>query len=407
MAGPVIAWYVVMSSSSRRPRGASPSKSDASSRHDSPARRQSASRGKPATSNAAPVKVMPARKGELHPRNPHRGRYDMSALTRVSPELAAFLITTPGGNASIDFSDPMAVKALNRALLRHHYGVSDWGIPAGYLCPPIPGRADYLHYLADLLVEANGRGQLPPGERVRALDVGVGANVIYPLLANRSFGWQMVGSDISATALESAHRNVMANVVLRGQIELRLQRDRRALFAGLWGQAERFDLVLCNPPFHASEADMAREAQRKWRGLDKSRQQRGNASRKGRTRQERAGDDRSRVDRSRRHSAQSAPALNFAGQAAELWCPGGEEAFVTRMVSESRDVASRCLWFSSLVAHASSLPGIKQALAASGASEVRVIEMSQGQKISRCVVWSFLTPAERRQWGRDHWQKHD
>ncbi|MEL0618756.1 RlmF-related methyltransferase, partial [Cobetia marina] len=70
---------------------------------------------------------------------------------------------------------------------------SDWDIPAGYLCPPIPGRADYLHYLADRRGEANGRGQWPPGERVRALDVGVGANGIYPLLANRSFGWQMGG----------------------------------------------------------------------------------------------------------------------------------------------------------------------------------------------------------------------
>lgn len=397
MAPPVIVRYVVMSSSSRRPRGASFAKSGASSRHDSADRRQqgtAAGRRDPAArekssaakapSNKSPsIKVIPARKGQLHPRNPHRGRYDMAALVKASPALAAFVIKTPAGSESIDFADPVAVKALNRALLSRHYGIAHWDIPAGYLCPPIPGRADYLHYLADLISEANG-GQLPAGEHVRALDIGTGANLIYPLLGNRSFGWQMVGSDISVQAIDSARAIVSANLRLKGQIEVRLQTDRTRHFAGIWGADERFDLVLCNPPFHASEADMARESQRKWRGLDKSRQQRGNGPRKS--------------------GSRNAPALNFAGQAAELWCPGGEEVFVTRMIQESRNVASQCLWFTSLVAHSASLTGIRKALKRSGASEVRVIEMSQGQKVSRFVAWSYLTPDQRRQWGRDHWQ---
>jgi 23S rRNA (adenine1618-N6)-methyltransferase len=56
------------------------------------------------------------------------------------------------------------------------------GYPANYLCPPIPAVADYLHYLADLL--ADGSGGVPRGIKVRALDVGVGANCIYPLLGH-------------------------------------------------------------------------------------------------------------------------------------------------------------------------------------------------------------------------------
>lgn len=324
----------------------------------------------------------------------------MSALTQASPGLAAFIVQTPNGSASIDFSDPLAVKALNRALLARFYGITHWDIPAGYLCPPIPGRADYLHYLADLLVEANA-GSMPQGARISALDVGVGANVIYPLLANRSFGWQMVGSDISGTAIDSARAIVTANPGLPGQIELRLQRDRQRHFAGIWAQGERFDVVMCNPPFHASEADMTREAQRKWRGLDRSRQQRGGSV-------EARGKDTSR-SRGRQASGArertAVPALNFAGQAAELWCPGGEEAFIIRMVEESRDHARQCLWFSALVAHSSSLAGIKRALKKSGACEVRVIEMSQGHKISRFVAWSYHAGDARQQWAREHWQR--
>ncbi len=87
----------------------------------------------------------------LHPRNRHGGRYDFAVLTACCPELAAHVAANAFGDDSIDFADPLALRALNRALLRHFYGVGTWDIPARYLCPPIPGRADYIHSAADLL----------------------------------------------------------------------------------------------------------------------------------------------------------------------------------------------------------------------------------------------------------------
>ena len=102
----------------------------------------------------------------FHPRNRHQGRYDVAALVEASPELGPFVLRTPGGALSIDFADPRAVKALNLALLTAHYGVRGWDIPEGYLCPPIPGRADYVHHLADLLARRRG-GAIPRGAAVR------------------------------------------------------------------------------------------------------------------------------------------------------------------------------------------------------------------------------------------------
>lgn len=118
----------------------------------------------------------------LHPRNRHLGRYDFPRLIAGSPELERFVILNPYGRQSIDFADPAAVKAFNRALLQQFYDVREWDIPDGYLCPPIPGRADYLHYLADLL-GASHDGLIPRGPSLRALDVGTGANCIYPCSA--------------------------------------------------------------------------------------------------------------------------------------------------------------------------------------------------------------------------------
>ena len=307
----------------------------------------------------------------LHPRNRHQGRYDMEALCRANPALRTHLVRTPAGEASIDFSAAAAVRELNRALLRHHYGIAHWDIPDGFLCPPVPGRVDYLHGLADLLA-ADAGGEVPHGAQVRVLDIGVGANVIYPLLGQAEYGWSFVGSDIAPVSLQAAQANVTGNQ-LDGVIELRLQANRGQLFKGLLAPDEHFALTLCNPPFHASADEAARGSQRKLRNLSGSAQV----------------------------AARGRPALNFGGQANELWCTGGEASFLRRMVAESVDVAGQVLWFSSLVAKGEHLPALHRQLAKAGAVDVREVPMAQGSKQSRFVAWSFHDAAGRRAW----WQQ--
>ena len=304
--------------------------------------------------NITVAKGRGAEKTSLHPRNPHRQRYDFKRLIAASPELAAFVSLNAHRSESIDFADPAAVKALNRALLSDFYGIRGWDIPAGYLCPPVPGRADYLHYLADLLAEGNG-GIVPTGDSVRVLDIGTGANLIYPLIGHRVYGWQFVASDIDAVALTNAQRILDANPGFRAAIELRLQTSQQAIFNGVVHPGERFDITLCNPPFHASLADAKAGTERKWQNLGRQ------GARK--------------------------PVLNFGGQGAELWCQGGEAAFVCRMIAESKAVDSR--WFTSLISKSDSLPAVYRALKKAGAKDFRTIPMSQGQKQSRFVAWRF------------------
>lgn len=305
----------------------------------------------------------------LHPRNRHQGRYDFPALVASSPELAAFVARNAHGDESIDFADPVAVKALNRALLKQVYGIGNWDIPPGYLCPPIPGRADYLHCLADLLATDNG-GEIPRGSVVRALDIGVGANCVYPLIGHAEYGWRFVGTDVDRGALTCAQAIIDANPGLAQAITLRRQPVDDAMFEHVVQAGERFGLTLCNPPFHASEADASAGSRRKWQNL-------GKAARGGR-----------------------APTLNFGGQQAELWYPGGEEAFVGRMIAESAHIPGHCLWFSSLISRSASLPAVYRALRQAGVYDSRTITMAQGQKQSRLVAWTYLDPAQRAAWWR-------
>lgn len=319
----------------------------------------------------AAVKTAPG-KGELHPRNRHQGRYDFPALIKASPELGQFVITNPYGKPSIDFADPAAVRVFNRALLAQYYGIRHWDIPDGYLCPPIPGRADYLHNLADLLASEQA-GRIPRGARIHALDIGVGANCIYPLIGHCEYGWHFVGADIAPAALASARAIVAANPQLAGGIELRQQTNAEHIFLGLLQPDECIDLTLCNPPFHASADEATRGSTRKWRNLGK-------------------------LDPKRK-----LPVLNFGGQAAELWCPGGEAAFLKRMASESAQVAEQVLWFSSLVSKGSNVELLQGWLARAGATEVRILGMSQGQKQSRLVAWTFKEAPARAAWSKSRW----
>src|SRR5471030_2297050 len=187
----------------------------------------------------------------LHPRNRHRGGLDFKLLSKASPALARFVAVNQWGNETMDFANPAAVKALNTALLERFYGVSHWDIPKGYLCPSVLGRADYLHYLADLLASSN-KGVIPRGPAVRALDIGVGANCVYPLIGVCEYGWQFLGSDTDPAAIASAMLILAANPRLRGKIELRLQPSPSRILGGLLRPGESFDVSLCNPPFHDS-----------------------------------------------------------------------------------------------------------------------------------------------------------
>lgn len=315
----------------------------------------------------------------LHKRNKHQGRYDFVALTHALPELKQRLVKNPKGDSSIDFSNSESVKLLNKALISNHYDVKEWDIPDGYLCPPIPGRADYIHRAADLLLN-EGKGL--KHSLVRMLDVGVGANCIYPIVAAVDYGWQVKASDIDSVSVECANEISASNSVLSGKIECHVQPDSRHFFKNIIKPGEHYDITTCNPPFHKSLEEAQQGTDRKLANLNANRKKRGNGETPLATK---AGSSKSN-------------ALNFGGQKAELWCPGGEAAFIKNMAFESRDYANQVLWFSTLISKKENVRWMRKNLEKAGALEARVVEMQQGQKISRFIAWTFKTEAERKKW---------
>lgn len=206
--------------------------------------------------------------------------------------------------------------------MKHYYTIDYWSIPENYLCPPIPGRADYIHHIADLLGSCNN-GNIPKTSQIKCLDIGVGANCVYPIIGNNEYGWAFIGSDIDPISIQSASKIIEMNSSLYGKIELRLQNNKNDIFSGIIRKDEHFDLTICNPPFHSSSAEAQSAALRKLRNL--------------------------------KHKKIIKPLLNFGGKNNELWCKGGEEAFVRKMIQQSSIFSNSCFWFSCLISKQSNL----------------------------------------------------
>ncbi len=263
---------------------------------------------------------------------------------KADPALKAFVKPNPYGDLSIDFADSKAVLALNRALLLTYHHIQAWDLPPGHLCPPIPGRADYLYYIRDLFdseVELIG------------LDIGTGASGIYPLLGTSLFGWRFLASDIDQKSLKNVAKILTQNPSISNKIELRHQPNASHIFKNILNENEIIDFTVCNPPFHSSAKEAIQGTQRKNRNLKISPR-----------------------------------TLNFGGKNNELWCPGGEKKFVSQMIRESLEFKENCTWFTSLISKKDSLPSLIRSVENIGA-KYRIVDMSQGHKKSRMLAWSF------------------
>lgn len=238
--------------------------------------------------------------------------------------------------------------ALNKALLVHFYGITHWSVPHGFLCPPIPGRAEYIHHIAEALSINNASA-------IHCLDVGVGANCIYPIIGVVDYGWTFVGSDVELASLKNAQSIIDNNRVLNKKIELRQQKNRNNIFQSIIQPEDRFDLTVCNPPFHRSANEASAGSLRKVKNLGQKQES----------------------------------VLNFGGQGNELWCEGGEIQFIQTMIRESALYKKNCRWFTTLVSKKESLNAIYKALKNVAVKEVRTIEMQHGNKTSRIVAWRF------------------
>ncbi|KAJ8453876.1 hypothetical protein ONZ51_g13354 [Trametes cubensis] len=283
----------------------------------------------------------------MHPRNPYRNPPDFVALAEAYPPLKPHITLTRNG-ASIDFKNEVAQRLLTEAILSRDFELTVT-LPPGRLCPPVPNRLNYILWLEDVMEVVSLALGEPPNRSIRGLDVGTGASAIYPLLGCRTHAnWSFTATELDEVSLRCARTNVEANG-LHDRIAVIPAQPDGPVLAPLFDSDTVYDFTMCNPPFYGSREEVLQSAEAKELG----------------------------------------PNAVCTGADVEMITPGGEAAFVGRMVEESMQLRGKCRWFTSMLGKMSSLTDIVQSLRARKVDNYAISELVQGQTRRWVIAWSF------------------
>lgn len=288
----------------------------------------------------------------------HKNNYNFEVLIETYPKLQPFVFKNTYGNLTIDFSEAKAVRVLNSAILKADYGINYWQFDDNNLTPPIPSRVAYIHILNDLLQTCN------LNKNVQVLDIGTGANCIYPLLGQSVYNWQFVGTDVNKNSIKQA-KQIIAKNHLEDKISIRLQNNPNQIFQGVLAKTDIFALTMCNPPFYKDEVEANSATLKKLKGLN---------------------NETNSVSR------------NFSGISNELWYKGGEKAFLHNYLYESSLFKNQCFWYTTLVSNKENVKSMYVSLNKLGATTIKTLPIKIGQKKSRVVAWTFLNKDQQKQW---------
>ncbi|GAA5956908.1 hypothetical protein JCM8115_003858 [Rhodotorula mucilaginosa] len=257
--------------------------------------------------------------------SPYDRSVDYAELAGSVASLSPFLAVTASGRSTLDFQDEAAVRALNGALLKRDFDL-DVETPSDRLCPSVPGRLDYVLHCLELVRQtrrARALGAVP--EIQTGLDVGTGASAIYPLLAVRYAAsrapqdfanLRMLATDINEKSLAIAKSNAERNGLAEAISVHRVEPDGPIFPPAVVDSASHIEFTMCNPPFYGSAEEIA----------------------------------------SLEAGKASLPFAICTGADNEMVTPGGEVAFVSRMIRETRTLGrSRIKWFTSLLGKYSSI----------------------------------------------------
>lgn len=300
----------------------------------------------------------------MHPFNPYAfSPPDFASLAAKSEKLGKLVHRIPfpeeakaqdcteeeeeeSNSVYVDFKDADSSIALTEAILEHDFGIHV-NLRRDRLCPPVPNRINYIAWLQDLMDQSTRIARLisiseeseeedkRPAKRtkqhvdpIRVLDIGTGASCIYPLLGCMLDDWTFIATDVDPDSIEAAQaiihdprnqgisqarysRNRLINLINRIHLTLRRPEDTLLLDqkdieslrlnAISWPRMEKgllYHVAMCNPPFYSNEEEMQALSRIKIQG----------------------------------------PSAVCLGSKEEMTYPGGEVAFVTRIIEESRNL---------------------------------------------------------------------
>ncbi|KAL6050980.1 Methyltransferase-like protein 16 [Balamuthia mandrillaris] len=274
---------------------------------------------------------------KMHPENYYRtNKPDFVELAKLYPSFKAHVHITSKGQPNIRWTDPEAVRELTCVLLRHDFQIAV-ELPLDQLCPAVPNRVNYIHWLSDLLKHSPDVTSAPT---ITGIDIGTGASCIYPLLGVRLKGWRFVATEIDPISLDYARRNIAANQ-WEDLIELRESKSGHIL-QGIVKENESFAFCMCNPPFFSDQ-----------------------------------------------DHAPPNPKTACRATENERLTTGGEFQFIKQMIQDSLRYRNRIRWYTSMLGRKVDVKLLEKELVASGIVNIRTTTFYQGKTARWGIAWTF------------------
>lgn len=279
-------------------------------------------------------------------------RYNFRELIEKYPDLEGL----PDDIGRYDFSNQDAIRRLAETILSEYHGIL-CVLSASNLCPRVPNRLLYLQWIEKVLEVMSSTNE------AEIIDIGTGSSLIYPLLGcwlNRN--WTFIGTECDEKSYQLALDNLARNPEYQSRISLRKTDKNAALLPqdlGLTNSGTPKDVVImCNPPFFDIEQKNSEEFL-------------------------------SKIDLTK-----------LVATDLELFYPGGEVGFVSRLIGEST-LLKQVKWFTSMIGQFSSIEPIVHKLREENISNFGLFELDPthesrerglnlGKPITRWIIaWSF------------------
>ena len=187
---------------------------------------------------------------------------DFSLLIKKFPELTKYtLLKNEDGEYSFNWSDNKLSLLITKCILDFYFKIKYYSIPNNFLIPPVPSRLNYINLIKTLLISFNILTSKEENEII-GIDIGTGANLIYPLLGYSLYKWKFICSEINNEAFENSIKIIKENK-LEEYIKLIKQKYKNYIFVGIINREKKYTFSICNPPYYDYEDEIKKEDKNK------------------------------------------------------------------------------------------------------------------------------------------------
>ena len=182
---------------------------------------------------------------------------DFLILIKEFPELKKYIIKHDEKieEFSFDWSNNDLSLLMTKSILNYYFNIKYYDIPKGFLIPPVPSRLNYLNLINELIKDIEK-------ENIIGVDIGTGANIIYPILGNSIYCWKFICSEINNESYNNA-KIILQNNNLEKNITLIKQANKNNIFITILNQENKYTFSMCNPPYYDYEQEIKIEEKKR------------------------------------------------------------------------------------------------------------------------------------------------